>query len=90
MTDMPSSNRKRLLFATGFAALLQMLVMVLIATDRISSGLALALLGIVVIVGILPPSHTSSRVREAIRRCAASCSLVRASETPDAGAVTHG
>ena len=54
MNDTPSSNRKWLLFATGSAALLQLLVMLLMATDRISSGLAVALLGIVVVVGILP------------------------------------
>ena len=54
MTDKANSNRTRLLFATGFALLLQTLVMVLLATDRMSVRMAVPILGMVVIIGILP------------------------------------
>ena len=54
MTDKPNSTRVTILFATGFAVLLQILVMVLLATDRITTGAAVPLLGIVVAFGLLP------------------------------------
>ena len=54
MTNNPNSTRLTLLFATGFATLLQTLVMILMATDKISNSVAVPMLGIVVIFGILP------------------------------------
>ncbi len=54
MTDKPNNTRMTLLFATGFAALLQILVMVFLATNRITVSIAIPLLGIVVAFGLLP------------------------------------
>lgn len=54
MSDKPINTRMILLFAMGFAALLQILVMVLLATNRITISLAIPLLGMVVAFGLLP------------------------------------
>jgi len=42
------------LFATGFASLLQLLVMVGLATDRIAVSAVVPILGIVLVFGLLP------------------------------------
>lgn len=54
MTDKPSPTRKTILFATGFAVLLHLLVMLFLATDRITSGAAVSMLSLVLIFGLLP------------------------------------
>ena len=54
MTGKPNSTRVTILFATGFAFLLQTLVMVLLATDNISTGVAVSLLAIVGAFGLFP------------------------------------
>lgn len=54
MTDKPGPTRKTMLFAIGFAVLLQLLVMLFLATDRITSGTAVSMLSIVLIFGLLP------------------------------------
>lgn len=54
MTDKPIFTRKTILFATGFAALLQLLVMLFLATGRIPSGTAVSMLSLVLIFGLLP------------------------------------
>ncbi len=54
MAELPGSPRTRLLFSTGFATLLQLLAMILLATDKISGSEAVPILGIVLIFGLLP------------------------------------
>lgn len=54
MSDKPGSTRLVILFATGFAVLLQLLVMLFLATDRITTGAAVSMLSIVLIFGLLP------------------------------------
>lgn len=54
MAELPGSTRSRFLFATGFTTVLQLLTMIFLATDKITSRGAVPMLGIVVIFGLLP------------------------------------
>ena len=54
MTDQPKAGGATILLLTAFAALLQLTVMVLLATDRIRVSLAIPLLALVLIFGLIP------------------------------------
>ena len=54
MTDKRNATRVTLLFTTGSAFVLQTLVMILLATDNIATGVAVPLLAIVGAFGLLP------------------------------------
>ena len=59
MTDQPKPGRKTILVLTAFATLLQLAVMILLATDRIRVSLAVPLLALVVIIGFIPARSTA-------------------------------
>ena len=59
MTDQPKLSRKTILVLTAFALLLQLTVMILLATDRITVALAIPLLASVVIFGLVPARSTA-------------------------------
>ena len=54
MTDQPKPGGATIFLLTAFAALLQLTVMVLLATDRIRVSLAIPLLALVLIFGLIP------------------------------------
>ncbi len=54
MTDQPKLGGATVLLLIKFAAVLQTIVMVLLATDRIGISLAVPLLGFVLIFGLIP------------------------------------
>ncbi len=54
MTDQPKPSGAKILLLIKFAALLQTIVMVLLATDRIRASLAVPLLALVLIIGLIP------------------------------------
>lgn len=54
MTDQPKPGGATMLLLTVFAALLQLTVMVLLATDRIRASLVVPLLALVLIFGLIP------------------------------------
>ena len=54
MTDQPKLSAATVLLLIKSAAVLQTLVMVLLATDKMGDSLAVPLLGLVVIFGLIP------------------------------------
>ncbi len=54
MTDQARAGGTNLFAMTAFATVLQIVVMILLATDRMSVDLAVPMLGLVLIVGLLP------------------------------------
>ena len=59
MTDQPKPGRKTILVLTAFAFLLQLTVMILLATDRITVALAIPLLAGVLIFGVIPAAKST-------------------------------
>jgi len=54
MTEQPKLSGATVLFLIKLAAVLQTIVMVLLATDRIAGSLAVPLLALVLIFGLIP------------------------------------
>ena len=54
MTDQPKLSAATTLLLIKLAAALQVIVMVLLATDRIRDSLVVPLLGIVLVFGLIP------------------------------------
>lgn len=54
MTDQPKLSRSTVLLLIKSAAVIQIIVMVLLATDRMGGSLAVPLLALVLIFGLIP------------------------------------